>query len=147
MTRPTDEQLALLLQVSRDFAFEQMAEGMRLVPFSACVRLNGDVDFVRVAEDDTQRPLDEVYAELQGVLAEEAAQNELLAATLVVAVELDPAQDGYTQAVRVHIEAPGFSRQVLAPFALESPKGTEEKGSISLGELRPYDGEAAIFTS
>lgn len=147
MTRPSDEQLALLLQVSRDFAFEQMSEGMRLVPFSACVRPNGDIDFVRIAGDDTERPLDEVYEELQDVLAKGAAQDELLAASLVVGVGLDPAQDGYTQAVRVHVEAPGISRQVLAPFAIEPARAGEEKGSLSLGDLRPYDTEAVIFNT
>ena len=34
----TEEQMALLLQASREFAFEQMAAGKRLLPFGTRVK-------------------------------------------------------------------------------------------------------------
>jgi hypothetical protein len=142
----TDEQLALLLQASRDFAFAQMARGERLIPFAAPVKRDGEIEFVRFVREDSELALDEIYARTQAVMAEQASRGELLAVSLTAAVMLDKPDQGFEMALRVHVEAPGFSRQVLVPYAVD-PAGTgNEQGSLRLGELVPMDVEAAIFT-
>ncbi|MES2700911.1 MAG: hypothetical protein V4647_14975, partial [Pseudomonadota bacterium] len=62
MTGETDlslreQKLAYILQSSLDFAFRQMAEGKRLIPFAARVQMTGAVDFLREEDESTQVPL------------------------------------------------------------------------------------------
>ena len=142
----THEQLALLLQASRDFAFQQMARGDRLIPFAGRVKLDGGIEFVRFVGEDSDLPLDEVYAGTQAVMAEEAARGELAAASLTTAVLLDEPDQGFDTALRVHVESPGYSRQVLVPYAVDPAAAGEDKGSLRIGELVPYEAAPAIFT-
>lgn len=139
------ERLALLLQASRDFALEQMARGNRLIPFAGRVKPDGEIEFVRFVDESTELPLDEVYAGTLSVMAEEAGRGELIAASLTAAVMLDEPEQGFDTAIRVHVEAPAFSREVLVPYAIDPAEPGEDKGSVRLGELVPYEAEATIF--
>ena len=141
----THEQLALLLQASRDFALQQMARGNRLIPFAGRVKPDGEIEFVRFVDESSDLPLDQIYAGTQAVMAEEAARGELVAASLTTAVLLDEPEQGFDTALRVHVEAPGYSRQVLVPYAMDPPAAGEDKGSLRLGELVPYEAAPAIF--
>ena len=140
------EQLALLLEVSRDFAFEQMARGDRLIPFAGRVGLDGEIEFVRFFDERSDLPLDEIYAGTQAAMAEEAARGELLAASLTAAVKLAVPEQGFDTALRVHVEAPGYSRQVLVPYAVDDSGAGDDKGSLRMGALVPDDVEPTIFT-
>ena len=76
----TDEQLALVLQTSRDFAFEQIAQGMPLLPFATCVKPDGEMGFTRFAEPGTDKTPDEVHALTRDEVAKEAGKGGLIAA-------------------------------------------------------------------
>lgn len=141
----THEQLALLLQASRDFALQQMARGHRLIPFAGRVKPDGEIEFVRFVDEGSDLPLDQVYAGTQAVMAEEAARGELVAASLTTAVMLEEPEQGFDTALRVHVEAPGYSRQVLVPYAVDPAGADEGNGSLRLGELIPYEAAPAIF--
>ena len=143
----SNEQLALLLQASRDFALEQMASGDRLIPFAGRVKLDGEIEIVRFVDQRTELPLDEVFARTGAVMADEAGRGELLAASLTAAVILDEPEQGFDAALRVHVEAPGYSRQVLVPYAVDPAGPGEDQGSLRLGEMVAYNLEPTIFGS
>lgn len=142
----TEEQMALLLQASREFAFEQMAAGKRLLPFGTRVKPDGEIEFVSLAPEGTDQPLDAIYAATRAAIASEAGEGALVAASLVAAVELAEPQDGFDKAIRIHLEAPGFVRQVLSPFSITEPAGDEKEGQLNLGDLIPLMAEAELFT-
>ncbi len=137
----TDEQLALLLQTSRDFALEQIAQGMPLLPFATCVKPDGDMNFVRFAEPDTQLSAEEVLALTDKEVAQEASQGGLIAVAVVSAVRLKEPQDGMEDGLRIKVETPGFAREFLAFYALD-----EGAGKVSPGKLVPFETQATIFT-
>lgn len=141
----TEQQLALLLQAARDFAFEQMARDRRLIPFAARVKPDGDIEFARFAEPDTESPLDDVYRQTQAAMADQAGRGEIIAAGVVAAVALDPPEAGFAHAIRVHVEAPGFSRQVLVPYGIEPAGGSDGEPSLKLGKLVPQDVAPVVF--
>lgn len=136
----TDEQLALLLQVARAFAFQQMAQGNRLVPFVARAPLDGEIDFIRFVDEDSDLPLDEIYAQTQDTVAEEVRGGQLLAAATVAAVQAGEAEfgAGFATALSVHIEAPGHSRMVLMPYRIDGDE-------LHTGELIVHAAEPAVF--
>lgn len=142
----TEEQMAMLLQASREFAFEQMAGGKRLLPFGTRVKTDGEIEFVSLAREDSGDPLDQIYAATSAVIASEAGDGTLIAASLVAAVELAEPQDGFDKAIRIHLEAPGFVRQVLSPFAVTESSDGQAAASIELGGLIPLMAEAELFT-
>lgn len=137
----TDEQLALLLQTSRDFALEQIAQGMPLLPFATCVKPDGDMNFVRFAEPDTQLSPEEVVALTEKEVAEEAGKGALIAVAIVSGVRLKEPQDGMEDALRIKVETPGFAREFLAFYALD-----EGGAKVSPRKLVPFETEATIFT-
>ncbi|MWV27664.1 hypothetical protein [Aurantiacibacter rhizosphaerae] len=139
----TDEQLALVLQASRDFAFEQIAQGMPVLPFACVVKPDGEMGFTRFAEPGTDKTPDEVLALTHSEVAKEAASGGLIAAAIISAVKLDQPDDGMDDAIRIQVEAPGFARHFLAYYSV----GDAEGGSIPLqaGRLVPFDADPAIF--
>ena len=141
----SDEQLSLLLQASREFAFGQMAAGERLLPFATRVRADGEIEFIRFAEDGTTQPLEEIYAFTREAMAREAREGTILAASLVASVELGEPEEGCDKAIRIHMEAPGFCRQILSPYAVGEV--VDGKAQVTLGQLVPLSAEAEIFTA
>jgi hypothetical protein len=139
------EGLALLLQASRDFALKQLAQGRRLVPFAARVQASGDIDFVRFVAEDTELPLDAIHRDTRSAISAQAQSEGLLAAAIVAAVGGGDGElgEGFKTAVRVDIEAPGYSRIVLSPYRLE--ESADGPGQLVLGELVTYGAEPAIF--
>ncbi len=136
----TEEQLAHLLQIARAFAFQHMAQGNRLIPFVARAPLDGAVDFIRFVDEDSDLPLDEIYAQSQDTVAKEARAGQLLAAATVAAVQ-SPAGElgtGFTTALAVHIEAPGHSRMVLMPYRIDGDE-------LHTGEFIVNPSEPAVF--
>ncbi|WAT18862.1 hypothetical protein OZN62_04640 [Aurantiacibacter sp. MUD11] len=142
----SEDQMALLLQGSRQFAFEQMSAGRRLLPFAARVKTDGEIEFVSFAKEDSEQPLEEIYAVTQQAMAQQAKDGVIVAASLVAAVQIqDPAKE-FEQAIRIHLEAPGFVRQVLAPYAIVPDAEDANTASINLGEMIPVACEAEVFT-
>lgn len=136
----TDEQLAYLLQIARAFAFQQLAQGNRLIPFVARAPMEGDIDFIRFVDEDSDLPLDEIYAQTQDTVAAEARDGTLLAAATVAAVQAAEGAlgTGFANALAVHIEAPGHSRMVLMPYRIEGD-------DLHTGEFIVNPAEPAVF--
>ncbi len=139
----TDEQLALILQASRDFAFEQIAQGMPLLPFATRVKPDGEIEFARFVEPGTDKTPDEVHALTRDELAKEAGGGDVVAGAITSAVRMEQAEDGMTDAIRIEVEAPGFARQFLAFYALGEQGGGAR--SIQRGKLVPFDAEPTVF--
>ncbi|MCL6250710.1 hypothetical protein M3P36_06580 [Altererythrobacter sp. KTW20L] len=142
-----EQGLALLLEASRNFAISQIAQGQRLIPFAGRANAAGEIDFIRFVDEDTELPLDEIYDKTQAAIAEEARAGQLVAATMVSAVGGTPGQfgEGFDSAIRVHVEAPDYSRVVLAPFRVEQSEGQDAK--LVVGELLPIEADPAIFAA
>lgn len=140
----TDEQLALLLQASRDFAFKQIAEGMPMMPFATCVDTEGEMNFVRFAEPGTDKTPDEVLSLTHSEVKAQADKGELIAVGIVSGVRLAQPEEGMEDAVRVVIEAPGFARQFLALYKFEA--GENGGATLSPGKLVPFEVDPEIYT-
>ncbi len=136
---------ALLLQASRDMAFEQMSVGARMVPFAAGVNREGEIKFFRFAEVDTQVPMAEVYSDTQNRMAGAAKEGSVIASTTVAIVEDSGLEDGFQTAVGVHVEEPGFSRMVLAPYRIDPGAGEDAKGKLVTGEMIAYNVAPVVF--
>jgi len=139
--------LAMLLEASRDFAIRQIAQGKRLIPFAGRANLTGEIDFIRFVDEDTELPLGEIYDQTQAAIAQEAGAGQLVAATTVSAVGGEAGQfgEGFDSAIRIHVEAQGYSRVVLAPYRIEQPDGAGAK--LVVGEMLPIEAEPAVFAT
>ncbi len=142
-----DERRALLLQASRDMAFEQMSVGARMVPFATGVNPDGEIRFFRFAEIDTEIPLAEIYADTQNRLASAARDGVLIASSTVAVVEDSGLEGGFETAVSVHVEEPGFSRMVLAPYRIDPGEGEGGKGKLVTGEMIAYEVAPIVFAA
>jgi len=140
-----EEQLALMLQAARDFAFQQLEQAGHFVPFAAYCRPEGEIEFVRFANEDSEEEFDDLYRLTQANLAEQARQGELLAAASVAHVGLEEMRDGCERAIRIHVEAPGHSRMVLAPYRLEPSEDGNGRPRLVGGKLIPFAAPAAVF--
>jgi hypothetical protein len=146
-----DEQLALLLQVSRDFALQQLAEAGGFLPFGTQARPDGETEFVRLADERTEGSMAEFFDLLQRALIERAQQGEILAAATVVdillagsGVEADPA---FERAIRVHVEAPGYSRVVIVPYRIEPADAQSGKPYLVDGTMIPFEEPPLVFAA
>ena len=136
---------ALLLQASRDMAFERMSLGERMVPFAAGVSPDGEINFFRFAELDVEAPLTDIYADTQNRMADAAREGVLLASTTVAVVEDSQLEGGFETAVSVHVEEPGFSRMVLAPYRIDPAEEDGGKGKLVQGKMVAFEVEPVVF--
>ena len=145
MSTDNEAGMALLLQASRDFALGQMAQGRRLVPFGVRVAPSGEIDFIRYVDEETDLPLAQVYDRTQAALAKEAGAGALVAVASVAAVGGTPDEfgQGFDSAIRVHLEAPGFSRVMVSPFRFEQEPDTEAQ--IHIGEMLVKEVRSVVF--
>lgn len=146
-TTVSNEQLALLLQASKDFAFQQLAQSGYFMPFATRAKADGEVEFVRFVDDTSEEPMEEIYRLTQQTLAEQARQGEILAAATVAQVGMPDAGESaeFEHAIQVHVEAPGYSRIVLAPYRVEDADVEGELPSLVDGDLVPLEAPPAIF--
>lgn len=135
----SDEQLALILQASVDRACEMLRDDGGFLPFGTQARFNGKIEFLEVdrqAEGDT---LADLYRQIEAILAEGARSKEVLAAALVANTQVaEGSGDGFTNAMAVLVEAPGFCRSIVVPYRLAD-------GAVELGAMVPEAVEPALF--
>lgn len=141
----TEEGLALILQASREFAFEQIANGMPLLPYATCVKPDGDMNFVRFAEPGTDLSPDEVLELTEKEVRQEVEGGGLVAVGIVSGVRLDNPEDGMADAVRIKVESQGFAREFLALYQI-LPGEQGEQPKFSPGKLVPFEVEPVIFS-
>ncbi|TIX51609.1 hypothetical protein [Alteraurantiacibacter aquimixticola] len=143
-----EKELGAMLQASRDFAFQLLAEKGKIVPFGARAGESGDIEFMRVADEESTDPLDEVYDSTQAALAEQAGEGAIIAATSVahVAVEGGIGEEGFDRAIRIHVESDGFSRMIFAPYRVVQG---EQKGTATIepGKMVAQEAEGVVFAA
>ena len=141
-----EQRLAYLLQVSLDFAFGRMSEGRRLIPFATRVAGSGAVDVFRVAGDETDTPLDELYQRVVGAMAAQADAGDLQAVAVVAAIQGEERilGEGFWQAIRVHLEMPDYSRVIFQPYRIDSG-GEGEKSNLALNNMIAADEGHMVF--
>jgi hypothetical protein len=148
-TKISDEQLALLLQLSRDFAFQQLADEGHFVPFGTQARSDGEIEFIRVGDEHTDGSLPDVFDLLNRTLAERAEQGEIVAAATVANIFAAgsgvKAEPEFERAIRVHVEAPSFSRVVIAPYRVEDADEQGDKPYLVEGKMLTLDEVPVIF--
>ena len=141
-----DAQLGAMLEASRDFAFQLLAEKGKLIPFGARAGSSGDIDFVRIADEESAVPLDRIYAATQDLLTSQAKAKEIIVATTVshVSVEGGIGDEGYERAIRIHVESEDFSRHIFAPYGVVPG---EEEGTATLqpGALVAQETDPVVF--
>jgi hypothetical protein len=147
----SDEQLALLLQLSRDFALQQLAEAGGFLPFGTQARPDGETEFVRLADERTEGSIADFFNLLQRALVERAQQGEVIAAATVVDIMLSDVgaeiEPGFERAIRVHVEAPGYSRAVLVPYRVEAAGGQSDKPFLLDGKMVALEEAPVIFAA
>lgn len=141
-----EQKLAYLLQSSLDFAFRQMAEGKRLIPFATRVQMTGAVDFQREEDESTEVPLAEVYDLVRQSIRFQAEAGELQAAALVAPIQSDEEElgEGFFQAIRVQLEMHDYCRLIFQPYRIEPGIGGE-KGQLVMGNLVATASEHVVF--
>ncbi len=141
-----EAQLGAILEATRDFAFQLMKEKGKLVPFAARAGQSGDIEYFRIADEESTVPADQIYSQMQDTLADQAKKGEIIAATSVAHVgsEQGIGEEGYNRAIRIHVEAAGYSRFVYAPYDVVP---SEEAGTalIQPGNLVAQEAESVIF--
>ena len=145
----SEEQLALILQLSRDFAFQQLAEAGHFIPFATQARPDGETEYVRVADETTQEPLQDIFKRLQEALIERVQQGEIIAAATVAnvlvegtGIEVEP---GFEQALCVHVETAGFSRIVFVPYRVEAADEKDDKPYLVDAKMVAFETDPVIF--
>ncbi|MCX7677324.1 MAG: hypothetical protein N2Z59_08125 [Alteraurantiacibacter sp.] len=141
----TEQGLALMLEASRDFAFAQMARGERLVPFAAYVPEGGEIEFIRIEGENTRNALAEVHRRTRAVMAERVRAGGLSAVALVAVISADESNlgSGFSTAVSVELQAPGFARVVLVPFRVD--RDITGKGTLVTGQMIPLPAEGMLY--
>jgi hypothetical protein len=141
-----EQKLAYILQSSLDFAFRQMAQGQRLIPFATRVQMSGAVDFLREEDETTQVPLAEVYDLTCKSIRFQAEEGQLQAAALVAPIQSDEKElgEGFFQAIRVHLEMFDYCRLIFQPYRIE-PGVDGEKGKLVMGNMVATAAEHVVF--
>jgi len=144
----TDDHMATLLEAARNFAFAQMAHDGRLVPFAAFIGKEGPIDCLRLEDETTQAPLADIYQRTVTLMREAVGNGEALACALVAAIEggEDVIGSGMRHALSVHLEAPGYCREVLVPYRVTHDEASGE-GSLVLGTLVPHPSVQLVFAA
>lgn len=141
----TEQGLALMLETSRDFAFAQMARGERLIPFAAYVPEGGEIEFICIEGENTRNTLAEVHRRTRAVMAERVRAGGLSAVALVAVISADESNlgSGFSTAVSIELQAPGFARVVLVPFRVD--RDITGKGTLVTGQMIPLPAEGMLY--
>jgi len=146
-TEVTQDQLGMLLHLSRDSALQMLAQWGGFPPFAMRAGNDGAVEVVSNTEKVDDSKLPEVYERLRAALAEEAKQGGLAAAAMVVNVHLDDAKEGdpFDRAIQVHVESKNFSRVVMVPYRFPEMLEVKTQRDVETGEMVPLDAPPAVF--
>jgi hypothetical protein len=117
MAEVSIDAMAALLRYCEQFAKQMLAEAGEFHPFGALVNRNGQVE-VLAAHLGSEFPQgSELYTFLEGTVRAMASEGKAVAYALAANVTIPahisaPLPDG----VRVHVEAPGYSRLIYTPY-------------------------------
>lgn len=144
--------LAQLLQYCEGFAQRMLSDAGDFYPFGAFVNAEGKVEALG-AHLGAERPNpQELYRFIQGAVAEMATQGKLSAYAIAANVNV-PANLGspFPDGIRVHVEAPGYSRLIYTPFRVLSLRALRKflavVPSVEYAEQITVDVQPSVFSS
>jgi len=119
MTAVTIDSLASLLRYCEQFAQQMLARSGEFHPFGSFVNAEGKIEALGAHLGSEFPAGGEVYTFLESAVASMAAQGKVSAYALAANVSIpsglaSPLPDG----IRVHVEAPGYSRLVYTPYRI-----------------------------
>ena len=145
----TDAQHASLLQFSREFAFQQLGEAGGFLPFATQTRPDGEMEFVRIIDESIPEAPSSIFDRLRRMMTDRALQGELIAVAMVTNMQIEDsgteAPPEFDRAIRVHVESPGFSRMVIAPYRVDQADENGEKPHLIDGKMEAFDVAPDIF--
>jgi len=131
----TPAQLHELLSYCMEFAKTMLNDAGDFYPFGAKLSLEGQVVAVG-GHNGSERPLpQDIYQLLVGAIVSEARDGSISGAALAANVNVpekfaSPSRD----AIRVHLEAPGFARYIYVPYEVAKSGLFKKKVSVTLHE-------------
>lgn len=121
MPEVTIDSLASLLRYCEEFSKQMLAESGEFHPFAAFVNRDGEVEAVGAHTGEEFPQGVQVYQLLEGALASMAAEGKAMACAIAANVNVPSSLSSpFGDGVRVHVEAPGYSRLVYTPYRLLS---------------------------
>ncbi len=152
MKSPPIESLVSLLHYCESFAKQMLAASGEFYPFGAFINLEGKVEALAAHMGQEHPNSQEVYAALHGMLVQMANEEKIIGFAVAANVNV-PAQyaSALPDAIRVHVEAPDYSRQIYTPYRLLPYQSIRKfLGFLSLVEYHepiPVDLEPNVFPS
>lgn len=139
----------MILQASRDFSLQLLRERGNFPPFGTRAKQDGEIEFIQLAWEADSGDLSELYLKTQEALVEEVRAGSVLAVATVANIQLDPGQvEGeYDTGVRVHIEAPEFSRAVVIPYRFLATDQVKLRRDLEAGTMIPVDIPPAVYAA
>lgn len=115
----TPEQLHALLMYCLNFSREMLVRAGTFYPFGAVLNADGEVEARGVYDGNEHPDPRELYKLLEDSFVAQAQAGSIMAFALAANVDVPTAYDSpFPDAIRVRLEAPGYSRFVYSPFQL-----------------------------
>lgn len=117
----TIDSLAALLRYCEDFSKQMLAGAGEFHPFAAFINQDGKVEAVGAHTGEEYPRGAAVYQLLEDALASMAMERKALACAIAANVNVPSTLSSpFADGVRVHVEAPGYSRLVYTPYKVLS---------------------------
>jgi hypothetical protein len=117
----TIDSLAALLRYCDEFSKQMLAEAGEFQPFAAFINQDGKVEAVGANTGEEHPRGSAVYQLLEDAMASMAMERKALACAIAADVNVPSTLSSpFADGVRVHVEAPGYSRLVFTPYKVLS---------------------------
>ena len=142
----TSAQLQELLDYCMDFAKTMLNDAGDFYPFGAKLSLEGQVVAVG-GHSGSEKPLpQDIYQLLIGAFVSEAQNGSIAGAALAANVNVPDQYESPTRdAIRVHVEAPGFARFIYVPYKVTRSGLFKKKISVTLHEPFAVEVSSGFF--
>ena len=117
MTNPPVESLVQLLHYCESFARQMLATSGEFHPFGAIVNPEGGVEAMGAHLGSEHPPSQELYAFLHRAMVQMSQEGKIIGYAIAANVNIpEQFQSPLPDGIRVHIEAPDYSRYVYIPY-------------------------------
>ena len=141
-----ERHLGVVLQASVDFARQLLEEEGGFLPFGARAKPDGEVEFLQAGPESQAEPVDALYRRIGTILADDARQDDILAAALVANASLpEGIESAFETAVSVLIEAPDFCRSIVVPYRIAGHAGNGGRATVEFGTMIPEEADPVVF--
>jgi hypothetical protein len=136
-----------LLTYCIDFATTMLKDSGEFHPFGAVLDPSGEVRAVGAYNGEEHPRGSELYELLSGAFADEASAGKIMGAALAANVDV-PAQfdSPLRDAVRVTLEASGYSRLIYWPYKIERKGFLKRQSDVQFGDPFAVEMEPQFFS-